>query len=288
MSLSVKSGVSTWLWTSPIHTGNVEEIFSNISKFGFEAVEIALEDPSVLDKEAVKAALQKYKLIPIVCGAFGPSRDLTHEDPAVHQQCFDYIEECLRCAVAWGAAFVAGPMYSAVGKTRMLPAEKRAGEWKLAVKNLRIASEMAASYNCLLALEPLNRFESDLVNTAKDVSRLVKDINHPAAKIMLDSFHMSIEESDPYEAIITAGKDLIHMQISENHRGIPGTGITPWNRYRDALKSIGYKDVVSIESFTPQNQELAGAVCIWHPFAESQDEFARQGLKFMSELFKEN
>jgi D-psicose/D-tagatose/L-ribulose 3-epimerase len=288
MSLSVKSGVSTWLWTSPIHTANVEEIFSKISKFGFQAVEIALEDPSVLDKEVVKAALQKNNLIPIVCGAFGPSRDLTHEDPSVHKQCFDYIEECLRCAVAWGAGFVAGPMYSAVGKTRMLPAEKRAEEWNLAVKNLRIASEMAASYNCLLALEPLNRFESDLVNTAKDVSRLVKDINHPAAKIMLDSFHMSIEESDPYEAIITAGKDLIHMQISENHRGIPGTGITPWNRYRDALRAIGYTDVVSIESFTPQNQELAGAVCIWHPFAESQDEFARQGLKFMSELFKEN
>jgi D-psicose/D-tagatose/L-ribulose 3-epimerase len=288
MSLTIKTGVSTWLWTSPIHTGNVDEIFRKISEFGFQAVEIAVEDPAILDKDAVKEALERYNLIPVVCAAFGPSRDLTHEDPAIHRQCFEYIEECLRCAAAWGAGFVAGPMYSAVGKTRMLPPEKRAAEWKLAVQNLRIASEMAASYNCQLALEPLNRFESDLVNTANDVARLIRDINHPAAKIMLDSFHMSIEESDPYQAIITAGKDLIHMQISENHRGIPGTGITPWSKYKDALAEIGYKEVVSIESFTPQNQELAGAVCIWHPFAESQDEFAQQGLQFMSDLFKEN
>jgi len=287
MSLSVKSGVSTWLWTSPLNTGNVDEIFQKISEFGFEAVEIAVEDPSILDKNVVKAALKKYNLIPVVCAAFGPSRDLTHEDPAVHKQCLKYIEECLQCAVAWGAGFVAGPMYSAVGKTRMLPPDKRSAEWNLAVTNLRTACEIAASYNCQLALEPLNRFESDLVNTAKDVARLIKDINHPAAKIMLDSFHMNIEESDPYEAIITAGADLIHMQISENHRGIPGSGITPWTRYRDALKAINYSEVVSIESFTPQIQELAGAVCIWHPFAESQDEFARQGLKFMEELFNE-
>jgi len=288
MPLSVKTGASTWLWTSPISSANVDEVFAKISELGFDAVEIAVEDPSVLDVNVVKQALDKYGLQPIVCGAFGPSRDLTHEDPMVHRQCFEYIEECLRYAVAWNAGFVAGPMYSAVGKTRMLPPEKRLAEWQLAVKNLRTACEIAASYNCQLALEPLNRFESDLVNTAEDVARLVLDINHPAAKIMLDSFHMSIEEADPYQAILTAGSQLIHMQISENHRGIPGTGITPWLKYRDALKAIGYNQVVSIESFTPQNQELAGAVCIWHPFAESQDEFARQGLAFMKELFKEN
>lgn len=288
MALSIKTGVSTWLWTSPLNTDTVDEVFRKISEHGFQAVEIAVEDPAVLDKQVVKLALEKYNLVPVVCAAFGSSRDLTHHDPAIHQQCFEYIEECLQCAVAWGANFVAGPMYSAVGKTRMLPPAQRAAEWQLAVKNLGIACEMAADYNCMLAIEPLNRFESDLVNTANDVVRMIRDINHPAAKIMLDSFHMNIEESDPYAAIITAGQDLIHMQISENHRGIPGRGITPWTRYRDALKAIRYSSVVSIESFTPQNQELAGAVCIWRPFAESQDQFAREGLRFMRELFNEN
>lgn len=285
MGASIKFGVSTWLWTSPFTTASIEPMFKKVAEMGFDAIEIAVEDPSQIDNDAVKKALGKYHLTPIVCGAFGRTRDLTHEDPVIHLQCFQYIEDCLKCCKAWNAGFVAGPMYSAVGKTRMLSAEKRNAEWDLAVRNLRIACEMAARYDCYLALEPLNRFESDLVNTAKDVCRMIDEIEHPAAKVMLDSFHMNIEESDPYQAIVDAGDRLIHFQISENHRGIPGTGITPWNAYQRGLNAINYKGVVSIESFTPNNQELAEAVCIWRPFAESQDEFAISGLQFMQQLF---
>jgi D-psicose/D-tagatose/L-ribulose 3-epimerase len=184
-----------------------------------------------------------------------------------------------------GAGFVAGPLYSAVGKARQLPPEKRRAEWELAVQNLHKASQMAAEQGLSLALEPLNRFESDLVNTAEDVVRLVQDINHPAAKVMLDSFHMSIEEKDPGAAIRKAAPYLIHFQVSENHRGIPGTGQTPWGAYRSALQEIEYQGVISIESFTPEVKELAGAVCIWKPFAPDQDTFARQGLSFLQNTF---
>ena len=146
---------------------------------------------------------------------------------------------------------------------------------------------MADSFGQQIALEPLNRFESDLVNTAEDVVRMVKDINHPAAKILLDSFHMSLEERNLRQAIETAGNDLIHVQVSENYRGIPGTGQTPWQQLKAGLQTIDYRGVVSIESFTPEVKELAGAVCIWKKFAETQDQFAREGLKFLQELFKE-
>ena len=190
-------GVSTWLWTSPFTTDSIENLFKKVADLGFTAIEIAVEDPAIIDNAAVKKGLDKYNLTPIVCAAFGSTRDLTHEDPAVHEHCLRYIAACLQCCKDWGAKFVAGPMYSAVGKTRMLPPEKRKAEWELAVKNLRKACEMAAQYDCYLALEPLNRFESDLVNTSKDVCRMVDDINHPAAKIMLDSFHMNIEEVNP-------------------------------------------------------------------------------------------
>lgn len=288
MSSNITFGATTWLWTSPFNTSMAEPIFQKMAGLGFNAVEIAVEDPAVIDAAAVGEALRKYNLQPIVCGAFTPSRDLTHEDPAVHEQCFSYIEKCLQFAKAWDSKMVVGPMYSAVGKARMLPPEKRRAEWNLAVKNLRRASEMAAQFGCVLALEPLNRFESDLVNTAEDICRLIRDIAHPAAKIMLDNFHMCIEETDPGGAIRRAGKDLAHMQISENHRGIPGTGTTPWPEYAKALKDIGYSGVVSIESFTPSNQDLAEAVCIWRSFASNQDEFASQGLNFMRSLFKEN
>jgi D-psicose/D-tagatose/L-ribulose 3-epimerase len=281
MSFNVKFGVSTWLWTSPFTTESIEVLFPKIAKMGFEVVEIALEDPALVDVKVVKKALQQYNLEAIICGAFGPTRDLTNEDPSVHQNCFSYIESCLEFCVELNTPFFGGPMYSAVGKARMLPPEKRKAEWDLAVKNLRIVCEMAHKRGLQIALEPLNRFESDLVNNVDDVLRLIKDINHPAAKIMLDGFHMNIEEKDIEQAITLAGDKLIHMQVSENYRGTPGTGQTRWDAYRRGLAAINYTGTVSIESFTPENKELAGAVCFWHPMAESQDGFASNGLQFL-------
>jgi D-psicose/D-tagatose/L-ribulose 3-epimerase len=178
-------------------------------------------------------------------------------------------------------------MYSAVGKARMISPEQRKVEWDLAVKNLRIVSEMASSRGLQIALEPLNRFESDLINTAEDVVRLVNDINHPAAQIMLDGFHMNIEERDVAEAIVTAGDKLIHIQVSENYRGTPGTGQTRWDAYKKGLLQIDYKGTVTIESFTPENKELAGAVCFWHPMADNQDSFATEGLRFLKKWASE-
>ncbi|ULQ53267.1 sugar phosphate isomerase/epimerase family protein [Flavihumibacter fluvii] len=283
MAIPVKFGISTWIWTSPFQTADIRALFEKTAAMGFEAIEIAIEDPALIDPIAVQSAMQEFNLQVITCGAFGPSRDLTNEDTAVHDNCFRYIENCFDFCLAWNAGFLAGPMYSAVGKARMVPPEQRKQEWQLAVKNLRTVCGMAASKNLQIALEPLNRFESDLVNTAADVVQLVNDINHPAAKIMLDGFHMNIEEPDMESAIITAGKHLVHFQISENYRGIPGTGQTNWKAIRNGLETIGYSGVVSIESFTPKNQELAGAVCIWRPFAESQDTFARAGLAFLQQ-----
>jgi len=283
MSLQIKFGVSTWLFTSPFQTSSIEELFPKIAAMGFDTVEIAIENPALIDGNAVKAALEKYKLKAIVCGAFGPTRDLTSDDPALHEICFRYIADCLDLCALWDTGFFAGPMYSAVGKARMLPPEQRKAEWNLAVKNLRKVCDMAQERGLEIALEPLNRFESDLVNTAWDVIRMIDEINHPAAKVILDGFHMNIEEPDIEEAIKLVGDKLIHLQVAENYRGTPGTGQTNWVAYRRGLEAINYKGTVSIESFTPDNKELAQAVCIWHPLALSQDKFASEGLAFLKQ-----
>jgi D-psicose/D-tagatose/L-ribulose 3-epimerase len=287
MGLNIKYGVSTWLWTSPFTTESVEELFPKIAQMGFDVVEIAVEDPSLIDVTRVKKGLELYGLKSSICGAFGASRDLTSADSSIQENCLSYIESCLDICVALDANFFGGPMYSAVGKARMIPAEQRKAEWNLAVHNLRKVCLMAEARNLKIALEPLNRFESDLVNTAEDVLRLVNDIHHPAAQIMLDGFHMSIEEKDVEQAILTAGDKLIHLQVSENYRGTPGTGQTFWHGYRRGLEAIKYKGIVTIESFTPNNKELAGAVCFWHPMAENQDSFASDGLAFLKKWANE-
>jgi D-psicose/D-tagatose/L-ribulose 3-epimerase len=286
MALSVTFGVSTWLWTSPFNRDTVA-LFSKIKNYGFDAVEIPVEDPALVDLKLVKQALQENGLKPIICGAFGPTRDLTNEDPKYHQTCFDYLDACFEIAAELGSSFVAGPMYAAVGKARLVSPEQRQIEWDRAVRNLQKVCKRAGEFGLDLAIETLNRFETDLINTSADLMRLIQDINEPQAKATLDGFHLNIEEPSLEDAIRRVGDKLIHVQVSENYRGTPGTGQTNWAAWKRGLEAINYQGCVSIESFTPQVQELAGAVCIWKPLVPSQDEFANEGLKFLKKWASE-
>jgi D-psicose/D-tagatose/L-ribulose 3-epimerase len=280
MALDVTFGVSTWLWTSPFNRETIA-LFPKIKSYGYDAVEIPVEDPSLIDLDLVKKALADEGLEAIICGAFGPSRDLTHDDPAFHQTCFTYLDSCLEIASELGAGFVAGPMYSAVGKARLVSPEQRKVEWDRAVSNLRKVCRRAGEFGLDLAIETLNRFETDLINTSEDLMRLIGDINEPQAKAVLGGFHLNIEEPDLESAIRRVGDKLIHVQVSENYRGTPGTGQTNWAAWKRGLEAINYRGTISIESFTPQVKELAGAVCIWKPLVPSQDGFAKDGLEFL-------
>jgi D-psicose/D-tagatose/L-ribulose 3-epimerase len=280
MALDVTFGVSTWLWTSPFNRETIA-LFPKIKSYGYDAVEIPVEDPSLIDLDLVKKALADEGLKAIICGAFGTSRDLTHDDPAFHQTCFTYLDSCLEIASELGAGFVAGPMYSAVGKARLVAPEQRKVEWDRAVSNLRKVCRRAGEFGLDLAIETLNRFETDLINTSEDLMRLIGDINEPQAKAVLDGFHLNIEEPDLESAIRRVGDKLIHVQVSENYRGTPGTGQTNWAAWKRGLEAIDYRGTISIESFTPQVKELAGAVCIWKPLVPSQDGFAKDGLEFL-------
>ncbi len=284
--MSIDFGVSTWLWTSPFQASTIA-LFPKIKSMGFSHVEIPIEDPAIIDGKEVAKALADHGLQAVACGAFGPSRDLTHDDPAVHQNCFDYIAQCFDLCATWSCSFLAGPMYSAVGKARLVAPQQREVEWKRAVANLHKVCEMAAPRDLAIAIEPLNRFETDLINTAEDLMRLIGDIDHPAAGVLLDGFHMNIEERSFEDAIRSVGDRLIHVQVSENYRGTPGSGESNWTGFKQGLRDIDYQGVISIESFTPNVQELAGAVCVWKPLVPDQDVLATDGLRFLKELFSE-
>jgi D-psicose/D-tagatose/L-ribulose 3-epimerase len=203
----------------------------------------------------------------------------------VREATLDYIKMALDFAAEVGAPMFCGPLYAEVGKRRQLPEAERRAEWELAVEGVREACEAAAARNLRIAIEPLNRFETDLVHTAADAVRMARDVDHPAAGVMLDSFHMTIEEDNLEQAVLVAGSHLLHVQVSENQRGIPGTGLTDWAALARGLRTVGYGGMVVIESFTPDNRDLAGAVCIWRRRAPDQDTFAREGLRFLEQHF---
>ncbi len=283
MSLNLKFGVSTWLWTSPFTTETIG-LFPKIKAMGFDTVEIPVEYPERIDAKKVRDALTQNGLEAIVCGVFDPARDLTNDDLRVQGNCFEYILQCLDFCNTLGANFFGGPMYSAAGKARMISPDQREKEWDRAVANLHKVCKLAQERGLDIALEPLNRFESDMINTAEDVLRLVNDVNHLAAKVMLDAFHMTIEERNIELAITSVGGRLIHLQVAENHRGTPGTGQIAWDSFRQGLTNVNYDGVISIESVTPDAEELAGAVRMWKNLAPSQDGIAEEGIRFLKKV----
>src|SRR5438477_5424136 len=286
--MAISIGVNAWVWTSPFTTDNEGlALIDKVKQIGFDSFEFGLEDPSHVDPAKLKQKLQQTGLRIVICGAFGPDRDLTHDDSSVRESSLSYITQAIKICQQSGCRTLAGPMYSAVGKRRHVTAEQKKKEWDLAVKGIKEAGRRAADAGVTLAIEPLNRFETDLVNTAEQCERLVNEVGMNNVGFHLDSFHMNIEEKNSGDAIRRAGKRLYHFHACENDRGAPGSGINiDWPNIAAALKEVGYKGEAVIESFTPKTKSIAAAAAIWRQLAPTQDALAQDGLAFLRKTLK--
>jgi D-psicose/D-tagatose/L-ribulose 3-epimerase len=262
-------------------TDNDTQFFKYAREIGFEVFEVCVEDPAQLSAEPLIEAASGTGLQISVCGAFGPDRDVSHEEPDKRAQGVRYLKACIDLAADVGSPHVAGPMYSATGKARLLPPEEREQQRTWAVESLREAADYAGERGVRLAMEPLNRFETDLVNTVEQGLDLCDRIGRANVGLLLDTFHMNIEEKSFTEAMTRAGDRLFHMQVAENDRGTPGSGHVPWDEVFRALDAVGYNGSVVIESFLPTVAEIARAVSLWRPVAPSMDALARDGHAFV-------
>ena len=280
----MKFGASTFIWVSPFSNATLD-LADKVRKMGFDILEICIEDPKTIDPKSILQRLEKTGIEALICGAFGPDRDASSEDPVVRGQAVDYIKKCIDFARELKSPVVAGPMYSAVGKTRLLSKDERQKQWQLAVDSLRKAGDYAGEQGVKLAIEPLNRFETDFINTVEQGLELLDRIANPNVGFLLDTFHMNIEEKDVAAAIRRAGSKIFHFHTCENDRGTPGTGHVEWSSVRDSLKDAGYKGPVVIEAFNSEIKEIARAVALWRPLAASPDSLAVDGLHFLKQLF---
>jgi D-psicose/D-tagatose/L-ribulose 3-epimerase len=279
----MRFGASTFIWASPFGDDNVGALATKVAEHGFDVLEICIEDPALVTADAVRAAASDAGVDVSVCGAFGPDRDVSHEDPQVRRSAADYLRTCIDIAAAVGSASVSGPMYSATGKTRLLSDEERAQQWEWAVEGLGAAADYAAERGVGLAIEPLNRYETDVVNTNEQGVRLCRDIGRDNVGLLIDTFHMNIEEKDIGSAIRAADGFVRNFHACENDRGAPGSGHVEWDAVKAALSAIDYDGLVVIESFTPEIKEIARAVSLWRPVAASSDALAGDGLAFLKD-----
>jgi D-psicose/D-tagatose/L-ribulose 3-epimerase len=283
----MKFGVNTWVWTAPLTTEELEVLAPKIAKMGFNHIEIPIDDPKTLDFKKCAEIIRKAGISSIsCCVAMGPDRDLIDPDPKVRQNGVDYVKASIDGLAQMGGKNLVGPFYSAVGRTWQQSAEEREHDMQILIKILKDISDYAGKKGVVLGLEPLNRFETSFICTAEQAIELVDRVNHPACKIMLDTFHMNIEENSLGDAIRKVGPRLVQVHSNENNRGTPGAGHVPWKEVAQALKDIKFDGVMVIESFTNKVKSIARAAAIWRPLAPSQDALAADGVVFLHELMK--
>jgi D-psicose/D-tagatose/L-ribulose 3-epimerase len=280
-------GASTFIWVSPFSNKTLG-LVKKVREMGFDIIEICIEDPATIDVSRINEALKENDLKATICGAFGPDRDASSDDRNIRANAVKYLEACIDAARGLGAPFVAGPMYSAVGKTRLLSPDERAKQWSLAVETLKPVADYAGQRGVQLAIEPLNRFETDFINTVEQGLDLVGRVGATNVGLLVDTFHMNIEEKDIPAAIRKAGSKVFHFHSCENDRGTPGAGHVEWKEVVSALREINYQGPVVIEAFTTEITEIARAVSLWRPLAPSQDSLAQEGLRFLQKIFNKD
>ncbi len=281
----MKFGINTLLYAGTFTDRHVKDLFGKFKEIGFDGVEISLEKKGDIDYKETLKELKKYGLeCAAICGQFGIDRDLRGDKKEYIENALSYLRDLTEAAVELGSDLVSGPMYSAVGRANLESEETKKIHWNMVVEGLSKAAKFAEKYGINLAIEPLNRFETDFLNVCSDAIKLIKDVGVKNLKIHLDAFHMNIEEKNSELAIIDAGDLLYIFHASENDRGAPGTGQVHWKPIADALRKIKYNRWVVIESFTPENKVIAKAASIWRQTEPSAMVLAEKGLKFLKGL----
>lgn len=257
-----------------------------VAGLGFDILEIGgapLPEYSEEDIRALKRCADENG-ITITVG-YGPAwnHNIGSSDPKIRTEAVEWYKKTFEAMAGLDSHLIGGALYS------YWPVDfatvNKADDWKYSVEGMQILAPMAAQYDIDLGMEVLNRFENHILNTAEEGVAFVKDVGMENVKVMLDTFHMNIEECSIGDAIRTAGKLLGHFHTGECNRMVPGKGRIPWREIGDALKDIGYDKTVVMEPFVRMGGQVGSDIKVWrdisHNASEEQlDADAKRAVEF--------
>jgi len=252
-------------------------LFGKMREHGYDFIELLVPEAGELDISETKKALDDAGLGIVLAARVNLQLNLASEDRDAHRAGIDYLKYTVNCAAGLGAKIVGGPLTGnplvfAGRAPQPVEEVERIARKERCVQGLKEAGDYAAKAGVVLAVEPLNRFESDVLCTTQQAMELLDAVDHPAIKLMLDTFHMHMEESSIAEAIQLAGSRIAHFQANENHRGFPGTGCTNWIEVFRALHSVGYEGPISLEPFRRNDDRFGVPFAQWRPPHEDESD----------------
>ena len=274
----MKYGINLMLWNDDM-TDDLVPVLEFVRNTGFDGVEVPMFDLNVTKWNRWRTRLDDMGLERTANHVIAPEFDPVSPDASVRARAYKHMMKVVDCCNAVGATILAGPHHIALGVFSG-KAPTRA-EWERSVAHIHRVAEYAAPAGLTLAEEVVNRFELYLLNTLAQASSFVDEVGLPNCRIHLDTFHANIEEKLPQKGILEAGPRIGYVHISENDRGVPGTGHVPWDATFSALNTIGYNGWLTIEAFGNSLPNLVASTKIWRPLFDSQESLATEGLAFM-------
>jgi D-psicose/D-tagatose/L-ribulose 3-epimerase len=278
-------GVISMTYARPFTAAQLP-LFGRMRAAGMDFCELLVPEEDELDPAEAGRAARDVGLSIVLAARVNTGRDLASDNPAARAAGVAYLRRCVDVAAACGADLVGGPLYGSplvfAGRApHPLDGPERAERVARVVDGLRQGGDHALRHGVRLAVEPLNRFETDFCNTGRQAGELVRQVGCAAVGIMLDTFHMNMEENDLPAAIRDAAPRLMHFQANENHRGFLGTGHLDWPPICRALFGIGYAGVVTLEPFRRTDHALSVPLAQWKPPAFDEDADLRHSGGFL-------
>ncbi len=277
----MKLGIHAYAWCSQ-WSNKTLDLIDRVKKLELDFIEIPLMCLDTFDSMAVKSRLKNADLDVCTSTVLLNDTDITSADAKIRKRGVDYLKACVKATSEIGAKNFSGVIYSQHVKPAALrPSEK---EWIYSADCLREVAGFARDIGVNIGLEPVNRYETYLVNTCEQALKLIEMIGEPNVKIHLDTYHMNIEEKSFYKATKMAQNHLIHYHLCENDRGIPGTGLVDWDGIFKALGKMKYDGYAALESFVDCTDNMN--TWVWRQLAEDGDTLVREGIAFIRSMQK--
>ena len=256
MKLSIVLSTQPAQFQAATFKGDLETNLSRIASLGYDGVELAIRDPKLVDLNQLEALVQKCNLRVPAIGtgqAWGEEGlSFTDPDPKVRLEAIERVKSHIPVAIRLGAVIIIGLMRGIV-KPGVVHAQ--AMDWL--VEALQSCCEVAHTSGVRLALEPINRYETSLINNAAQGLELIKSVGEDNFGLLLDSFHMNIEEPSIEDSIRACGKHIFHFHVADSNRWYPGAGHLDFRSTLRALCDTGYQGWISGEFLPMPNAETA-------------------------------